>query len=228
MRAKAHESHSIPEDLCGDKCGIKPFGKCFLHILLGHNSSQAIQQRATLQAVQHVATITRSIMDCRLRNVDWKDNEKLEEDPKRYVAENLRGTEILDFVKREYHEYAWSLRILNRRLSYFKIRYNDYDTDLNELENAVRQEMDCPGALLGYRALHKKIREVHGLKVPRNMVYDMMYMVDPTGLDERGSVGRLRRSRRTKKFTSKVRTVLLAYESHGLFDMPHKIRPIFI
>ena len=167
-------------------------------------------------------------MDCRLRNVDWKDNEKLEKDPKRYVAQNLQGTEILDFVKREYHEYGWSLRILNRRLSYFKIRYNDYDTDLNELENAVRQEMDGPGALLGYRALHKKIREVHGLKVPRNMVYDMMYMVDPTGLDERGSVGRLRRPRRTKKFTSKVRTVLLAYESHGLFDMPHKIRPIFI
>ena len=132
-------------------------------------------------------------MDCRLRNVDWKDNEKLEEDPKRYVAQNLRGTEILDFVKREYHEYAWSLRILNRRLSYFKIRYNDYDTDLNELENAVRQEMDGPGALLVYRALHKKIREVHGLKVPRNMVYDMMYMVDPTGFDERGNVGRLRR-----------------------------------
>ena len=220
----AHESYSTPEDLCGDKCGIKPFGKCFLHILLDHNSPQATQQRATLQAVQHVATITRSIMDCRLRNVDWKDNEKLEEDLKRYVAQNLRGTELLDFVKREYHEYAWSLRVLNRRLSYFKIRYNDYDTDLN----AVRQEMDGPGTLLGYRALYKKIREVHGLKVARNMVYDMMYTVDPTGLDETGSVGWLRRPRRTKKFTSKVRTVLLAYESHGLFDMPHKIRPIFI
>ena len=37
MRAKAHQSHSIPEDLCGDKCGIKPFGKCFLHVLLGDN-----------------------------------------------------------------------------------------------------------------------------------------------------------------------------------------------
>ena len=164
-----------------------------------------------------------------MRNADWKNDEKLEEDLKRYVAQNLRRTEILDFVKREYPEYAWSLRTLNRRLSYFKIRYNDYDTDLNEVENAVRQEMDGPGAFLGYRALHKKIREVHGLKVPRNIVYDMMmYMVDPTGLDERGGVGQPKRPRRTRKFTSKVRTVLLACESHGLFDMLHKIRPIFI
>ena len=133
-----------------------------------------------------------------MRNADWKDDEKLEEDLKRYVAQNLRRTEILDFVKREYPEYAWSLRTLNRRLSYFKIRYNDYDTDLNEVENAVRQEMDGPGAFLGYRALHKKIREVHGLKVPRNIVYDMMYMVDPTGLDERGGVGQPKRPRRTR------------------------------
>ena len=50
--------------------------------------------------------------------------------------------------------------------------------------------MDGTGALLEYCTLHKKIREVPGLKVPRNMVYDMMYMVDPTGLDKRGSVGR--------------------------------------
>ena len=42
------------------------------------------------------------------------------------------------------------------------------------------------GNLLGYRALHKKIREVHGQKVPRNMVYAMMEFVDPSSLKERG------------------------------------------
>ena len=45
--------------------------------------------------------------------------------------------------------------------------------------------MDGPGAFLEYRALHIKIGEVQDLKVPRNILYDMMYMVNPTGLDER-------------------------------------------
>ena len=144
-----------------------------------------------------------------MRNADWKDDKKLEEDLKRYVAQNLRRTEILDFIKREYPGYAWSLHTLNRRLSYFKIRYNDYNTDLNELENAVRQEMDGPGAFLGYRASHRKIREVRGSKVPKNIVYDMIYMVDPTGSDERGCVGWPKRPRRTNKFTSKVRDCII-------------------
>ena len=78
--------------------------------------------------------------------------------------------------------------------------------------------MDGPGAFLGYRALHRKIREVHGLKVPKNIVYDMIYMVDPTGLDERGGVGQPKRPQRTNKFTSKVRTVLLACESLNQFS----------
>ena len=46
--------------------------------------------------------------------------------------------------------------------------------------------MDGPGSLLGYRALHKKICEVHGLSVPRNLVYAVMTEVNPQGLEARG------------------------------------------
>ena len=53
--------------------------------------------------------------------------------------------------------------------------------------------MDGPGSLLGYRVLHKKIREVHGLSVPRNLVYAVMTEVNPQGLEERGRVGRPKR-----------------------------------
>ena len=31
---KAHENHSIPENLCGDRCGIKPFKKYSLHMFI--------------------------------------------------------------------------------------------------------------------------------------------------------------------------------------------------
>lgn len=45
--------------------------------------------------------------------------------------------------------------------------------------------MDGPGKLLGYRALHKKLRQVHELNVPRDVVYAVMYNVDPVALEER-------------------------------------------
>ena len=39
---------------------------------------------------------------------------------------------------------------------------------------------------LGYRVLTRTIREIHGQKVPRNLVYAMMGHVDPTSLKEPG------------------------------------------
>lgn len=70
--------------------------------------------------------------------------------------------------------YAWSLRIPCRRLHYFDIKYIDYEIELDDLEASVRKEMNDPGNLLGYRALHKMVREVNGQNVLRVMVYAMM------------------------------------------------------
>ena len=134
----------------------------------------------------------------------WKDDRDLRHDLETYVKQNLRRLEILDFVKAKYSNYRWSLRTLCRRLNHFGIRFIDYDTNLGSIEQAVRKEMDGPGRLLGYRALHKKLREVHGLMVPRNMVYRMMEEVDPSGLEERGGVGQLKRPARGKQFVSTV------------------------
>ena len=51
--------------------------------------------------------------------------------------------------------------------------------------------------ILGYRSLHKNVREVHGLKVPRNLVYDVMADLYPEGLEERGAMGTPKRPKRT-------------------------------
>lgn len=75
------------------------------------------------------------------------------------------------------------------RLSYFEIKYIDHQVQLDDLRQAVQKEVEGPGRLLGYRALHKKIREVHDLNVPRNLVYAMMEEVDPEGLEERSLRG---------------------------------------
>ena len=60
---------------------------------------------------------------------------------------------------------------------------------MEDVKRAVVKEMDGPGRLLGYRALHNKIRELHGLNVPRNLVYNVMADVNPKGLEKRGGVG---------------------------------------
>ena len=66
---------------------------------------------------------------------------------------------------------------------YFGIQFTDYSVDIDDVREAVEEEMNGPGSLLGYRALHQKIREVHGLSVPRNLVYAMMTEVNPQGLE---------------------------------------------
>ena len=88
---------------------------------------------------------------------------------KDYVTEGVRREEILDFMLSDFHCYAWSMRTLDRRLRYFDIRYMDTDVAVDEVEEAVTQEIEGPGRLLGYRAMQKKLRKVHDLRVPRDL-----------------------------------------------------------
>ena len=146
------------------------------------------------------------MVEALIRNSDWEDDEQLKSDLQRYVKQNLRRREILDFVRRDFPEYAWSLGTLSRRLAFFGIQYIKYDTDIEEVETAVREEIEGPGQLLGYRAMHKKLREQHNLAVLRDLVHDVMGLVDPEGLQRRGDVGKKKRRRgATGTFTSLVR-----------------------
>jgi hypothetical protein len=110
----------------------------------------------------------------------------------------------LDFVKRDYPNYAWSLGTLSRRLKHFGIQYVNHTTTVEDVETAVREELDGPGQLLGYRALHKVIREKHELAVPRQLVYDVMTNVDPEALQQRRIDKRKRPRGPTGTFTSMV------------------------
>ena len=88
---------------------------------------------------------------------DWKADQTLRDDLAKYVEANLKRTEILDFVKRDYSQYVWSLRTLTRRLAFFEITYIDYGANIDNLREIVQRELvDGTGAFLGYRALHKK------------------------------------------------------------------------
>ncbi len=64
--------------------------------------------------------------------------------------------------------------------------------------------MDSPGCCLGYRALHKKVREVHALNIPRRLVYAVMQDVNPAGLQARGYVGKPNRPKRNSPFSAEA------------------------
>lgn len=113
-------------------------------------------------------------------------DERLKNNLNQYVKENLKRSEILDFVKRDFPEYPWSIATLDRRLRHFEIRYINYATLLQTVTNAVSMELEGPGKLLGYRALNQKLRTVHDVKVPRHFVHNVLAELDPDGLEARG------------------------------------------
>ena len=132
----------------------------------------------------------------RMRNPTWENDENMKADIQKYVLQNLTRKEVLDFLGRDYPQYAWSLPSLSRRMAYFEIKYIDYETDLKVVEMAVKEKISGPGQLLGYQQL----------AVPRGLVYDVMTKVDPEGLESRGKVGQKKRRRGpTGTFTSLVR-----------------------
>ncbi|XP_066927710.1 uncharacterized protein [Clytia hemisphaerica] len=121
----------------------------------------------------------------RIRNDSWKDDENLKEVLTDYVSKTFKKCEILDFVKRDFPQYAWSPSSLSRRLNHFRIQYTDYNVPVDVIQGIVSNEMGGPGALLGYRAMHQKIRQEYKLNVPRAVVHGAMFNENPELLEAR-------------------------------------------
>ena len=108
----------------------------------------------------------------------------------KYVEQGFQRRVMLDFLKRDFAQYAWRLRTLDRRLRHFDIQRNDKNLSVEEVKDVVKKELEGPGKLLGCRAMHRKVRQIHNLNVPRDLVHAAMYDLDPKGLEARGPVGK--------------------------------------
>ena len=122
------------------------------------------------------------------REALWKDDDNLKKDLETYVQQGLQRKEVLDFVKHDFDQYTWTLRSLDRRLHHFQIFYKDETVQVGEVMDVVGKELNGPGTLLGYQAMHKKVRQQHGLNVTGDQVYDVVKELDPEGLEARGGV----------------------------------------
>ena len=151
-------------------------------------------------------------MAFRIRDATWQDDSQLKENMRNYLTQGLQRKEILNFMERDFRQYAWSLRSLDRRLRYFNLYRSDVAVTLNEVKTTVCCELEGPGKLLGYRAMHLKIRQQHRLNVPRDLVYATMTDVDLDGLQGR----RLDANKRRKKgsFSSSGPNWVLSLDGH--------------
>ena len=84
------------------------------------------------------------MVTARILNDEWKKDDDLKDALVRYVKQNLRRAEILDFVSRDFDEYAWSLRSLDRRLEYFDIRYTDRSVEIRGGGGALFLSLKVP------------------------------------------------------------------------------------
>ena len=119
------------------------------------------------------------------RLATWKNDEALRSEMQKLVKQGLKRSEILDFLQTDFAQYPWSIRSLDRRLRYFQLFYNDQEVTVEQVQDAVRTELEGPGKLLGYRLMHKKIRQKYDLYVSRDKVYDVMADLDMQGLAAR-------------------------------------------
>lgn len=62
-------------------------------------------------------------------------------------------------MQRDFPEYTWSLRTLDRRLRFLDINKTDNSVPLEEVQRVVLGEISSPGSFFGCSGIHAQIRQ---------------------------------------------------------------------
>ena len=142
----------------------------------------------------------------RIRNPDWENDENLKADIQKYALQNMTRREVLDFLGRDYPQYAWSLPTLSLRMAHFGVKYVDYRTGLKVVEGQSKKKPVDQDNSWGTDQCTKNYESTTIWQYKGGHVYDVMTQIDPEGLESRGKVGQKKRHRGTTgTFTSLVR-----------------------
>ena len=96
-------------------------------------------------------------MDVRIKNSEWEPDGELKRELSKYVTKGVQRNEISSYMLRDFPQCSWSIKTLDRRMRYFNIFYHN-NVSLNAVKEAIKRDLNGPGKLLGYRAMHLKIR----------------------------------------------------------------------
>ena len=102
-----------------------------------------------------------------------------------YFISGYEYEAILGFLSK-YHDVDMSIATLKRRLKAYGLkRRNAMNASDRELQDVVRNELDGPSCVAGYRSLWHTLRIKYGLVVPRAKVQHLLKELDPQGAEER-------------------------------------------
>ena len=93
---------------------------------------------------------------------------ELKRELSKHVTKELQRNEISSYILRDFPQYNWSIKTLDRRMRYFNIFYYNNNVSLDVVKEAVKGDLNGPGKLLGYRAIHLKIRQQNRRNVTRD------------------------------------------------------------
>ena len=114
-----------------------------------------------------------------------------------YFHLRLNYNEIMGFLFL-YHGIRICLRHLKRVLASRGLRRRSGFTPVREVVDAVAEELQKSGSSLGYRLMHQKQKNYHGLVVDRHTVRKIIKGLDPEGVDYRSK----RKLKRRKYFAN--------------------------
>ena len=55
-------------------------------------------------------------MDVRIKNSEWESDGELKRELSKYVTKGLQRNETLSYILRDFPQYSWSIRTLDRRI----------------------------------------------------------------------------------------------------------------
>ena len=72
----------------------------------------------------------------------WKEDDLLKGALQKYVKQGLKREEAIDFLRRDFPQYAWSIRTLDRSLRHFEVYYRDDTVSVEDVKEAVKKELE--------------------------------------------------------------------------------------
>lgn len=109
-----------------------------------------------------------------------------------YFSMGINYTEILAFLVM-YHGICLSMRQLKRILRSRGLSRRKQPSPVNEIVDAVENELQGSGSLLGYRLMHQRICSSYGLAADRETVRVVLKALDPEGVARRSQRRLVRR-----------------------------------
>ena len=103
----------------------------------------------------------------------FSKNVKEKEAIEGYFNSGFSYNAIICFLEK-YHDMSMSLSTPKRRLSQCNLKRNKTDVDLADVERLIRNELDGPGSISGYRGMWRTLRVKYGLYVPRAEVASLL------------------------------------------------------